>query len=256
MSHALLLAEPEQASRTHLERHLADDGFSVVGAEDELRALWLAERSHPDVVLLSSSLARASGLEVWRRLRSPGGPGGAAGAGAAGGGRDIPVIVLGDEGADASDRLRAFTAGADDYVPGPVLYEELVARIRAVLRRVSPPPRDIVEAGPLRIDLATRHVAVAGRTVRLSGTEFALLVELARDPYRVRSKRELLHTVWGYPAGIETRTLDSHASRVRRKLSEAGAPEPLVVNEWGVGYRLRLPGWGEWGAAGRGARGR
>ena len=245
MSHALLLAEPEQASRTHLERHLAEDGFAVLGAEDELRALWLAERERPDVVLLSSSLARASGAEVWRRLRAPGG--GAAGGARGGDARDVPVIVLGDEGADASDRLRAFTAGADDFIPAPVLYEELVARIRAVLRRVAPPPRDIVETGPLRIDAGTRHVAVEGRTVRLSGTEFALLLELARDPYRVRSKRELLRTVWGYPASVETRTLDSHASRVRRKLAEAGAPEPLVVNEWGVGYRLRLPGWGEWG---------
>lgn len=235
MSTALLLAEPELAARAQLERHLAADGFAVVGAEDELRALWLAERTRPDAVLLSSRLARAAGAEMCRRLRT--------GAPGREWDRDVPVIVLGDAEGDATDRVRAFASGADDYVPGPVLYEELLARIRAVLRRVAPARRDVIETGPLRIDVAARHVSVGGRTAQLSATEFALLVELARDPYRVFAKKELLRTVWGYPAGIETRTVDSHASRVRRKLAAAGAAEPLVVNEWGVGYRLRLPGW-------------
>lgn len=235
MSTALLLAEPEVAARARLERHLTEDGFAVQGAEDELRALWLAERTRPDVVLLSSRLARVSGAEMCRRLR--------AGAPGRDWDRDIPVIVLGDDDCDATDRVRAFASGADDYVPGPVLYEELLARIRAVLRRVAPALRDVIEAGPLRIDVGARHVSVAGRPAHLSATEFALLVELARDPFRVFAKKELLRTVWGYPAGIETRTVDSHASRVRRKLAAAGADEPLVVNEWGIGYRLRLPGW-------------
>ena len=235
MSPALLLAEPEVAARATLEHHLA---------EDETRALWLAERARPDVVLLASRLEQASGAEVCRRLR--------AGAPGRDWDRDIPVIVLGDPGADATDRVRAFAHGADDYVPGPVLYEELLARIRAVLRRAAPTRHAVVEAGPVRIDVAARHVAVGGRTVHLSATEFALLLALARDPFRVFSKRELLRDVWGYPAGIETRTVDSHASRVRRKLAAAGGAEPLLLNEWGIGYRLRLPGW-EHGADDRAA---
>lgn len=235
MSPALLLAEPETTSRAHLERHLAEDGFAVLGAEDETRALWLAERARPDVVLLASRLAAASGAEVCRRLR--------AGAPGRDWDRDIPVIVLGDPAGDATDRVRAFAQGADDYVPGPVLYEELVARIRAVLRRAAPTRHDMIEAGPVRIDVAARHVAVEGRSVWLSGIEFALLAALARDPFRVFPKKELLRDVWGYPAGIATRTVDSHASRVRRKLAAAEPGEPLVLNEWGIGYRLRQPGW-------------
>ena len=238
MSPALLLAEPEAPARAHLEHHLAEDGFAVLGAEDETRALWLAERARPDVVLLSSRLEHVSGAELCRRLR--------AGVPGREWDRDIPVIVLGHPAGDATDRVRAFASGADDYVPGPVLYEELLARIRAVLRRAAPTRHELVEAGPVRIDVAARHVEVDGCPAQLSATEFALLVALARDPYRVFSKRELLRGVWGYPAGIETRTVDSHASRVRRKLAAAGAREPLVVNEWGIGYRLRLPGWG-WG---------
>jgi DNA-binding response OmpR family regulator len=241
MSPALLLAEPEVAARATLEHHLAEDGFAVLGAEDETRALWLAERARPDVVLLASRLEQASGAEVCRRLR--------AGAPGRDWDRDIPVIVLGDPDGDATDRVRAFAHGADDYVPGPVLYEELLARIRAVLRRAAPTRHDVVEAGPVRVDVAARHVTVHGRTVHLSGTEFALLLTLARDPFRVFAKRELLRDVWGYPAGIETRTVDSHASRVRRKLAAAGGQEPLLLNEWGIGYRLRLPGWEEAEAA-------
>ena len=239
MSTALLLAEPEQSARAHLERHLAEDGFAVLGAEDETRALWLAERARPDAVLLASRLEQSSGAEVCRRLR--------AGAPGRDWDRDVPVIVLGDPAGDATDRVRAFAHGADDYVPGPVLYEELLARIRAVLRRAAPARHDVIEAGPVRIDVAARHVAVGGRTVQLSATEFDLLVALARDPFRVFPKKELLRGVWGYPAGVETRTIDSHASRVRRKLAATGVPEPLVVNEWGIGYSLRLPGWGEAG---------
>lgn len=228
--------------RAQLERHLAEDGFDVLGAEDATRALWLAERARPDLVLLASRLEQASGAEMCRRLR--------AGAPGREWDRDIPVIVLGDPVGDATDRVRAFAQGADDYVPGPVLYEELLARIRAVLRRVAPARHDVIEAGPLRIDVAARHVAVGGQTVQLSATEFGLLVALARDPFRVFAKKELLRSVWGYPPGIETRTIDSHASRVRRKLAATGVAEPLVVNEWGIGYRLRLPAWGLTGDAG------
>jgi DNA-binding response OmpR family regulator len=149
-----------------------------------------------------------------------------------------PVIVIGPEEADAVDRVHAFRKGCDDYVPRPFDYQELVERIRAVLRRSRPAAPDLVEAGPVRIDTRTRDVRVSGRRIHLSQKEYELLVKLAREPERVFTKEELLYEVWDYRAPARTRTLDSHASRLRRKLREAGTGDALVENVWGVGYRL------------------
>jgi DNA-binding response OmpR family regulator len=148
------------------------------------------------------------------------------------------VIVLGHAEADPVDRVRAFRRGCDDYVARPFHYDELVERIRAVLRRASVPEREQLVAGPLEIDLATRVVRVAGLAVRLSQQEYALLVRLAREPKRVFTKDQLLREVWGYQLKARTRTLDSHASRLRRKLRDADPGTPYVENVWGVGYRL------------------
>jgi DNA-binding response OmpR family regulator len=226
MSAALLLAEPETAISTFLTRHLADDGFEVLTAEDGDGALDLAERARPDLVLLGT------GLEVCRRLRE-GEPGRSWD-------RGVPVIVLGRPQADAVDRVRAFDRGCDDYLARPFHYDELVARIRAVLRRTSPVPADVLVVGEIVVDRATRCVTVAGRRVVLAGKEFELLVKLAGDPARVFTKDELLREVWGFRAIGRTRTLDSHASRLRRKLGEA-TDTPYVLNQWGVGYRLTMP---------------
>jgi DNA-binding response OmpR family regulator len=213
MTSALLLAEPETATRGFLERHLRQDGFNVVEAVDG-EALELAQRSRPDLVLASDSLA----LELCRRVR------------------DVPVIVIGRPDADAVDRVRAFAGGCDDYLTRPFHYEELLARIRAVLRRVSPPERDRVEVGDLTIDRAARRVLVRDTPVVLAAKEYDLLVKLAGDPVRVFTKEELLREVWGFRSLGRTRTLDSHASRLRRKLSAAGGD--FVRNVWGVGYSL------------------
>jgi DNA-binding response OmpR family regulator len=134
--------------------------------------------------------------------------------------------------------VHAFRKGCDDYVPRPFDYQELVERIRAVLRRVRPHVADVVEAGPVRIDTRTRDVRLSGRRVQLSQKEYELLLRLAREPERVFTKTELLQEVWQYRAPARTRTLDSHASRLRRKLRAAGATAALVENVWGVGYRL------------------
>jgi DNA-binding response OmpR family regulator len=209
---ALLIAEPQRDLRGFLERHLANDGFDVLGAGDGREALALAERARPDLVLLGD----ASALESFR---------------------NVPVIVIGDEQADAVDRVRAFARGCDDFVGRPIVYDELLARIRAVLRRVAPPLGERLEAGPVRVDCATRRVTANGVPVVLSGKEYELLVKLASDPHRVFTKEELLRQVWGFRSLGRTRTLDSHASRVRRKL-QAVAPGPFVINVWGVGYKL------------------
>ena len=228
MSAALLLAEPEPGTRDFLARHLADDGFQVVGATAGGEALELAERSKPDLVLVGMGLPDASGLEVCRRLRE-GEPGRSWN-------RDVPVIVLGQSQSDAVDRVRAFARGCDDFVAKPFVYDELVARIRAILRRTAPPRGERLEAGEISVDRATRRVTVRGVSVLLPAKEYELLVKLATEPMRVFTKEELLRDVWGFQLMGSTRTLDSHASRLRRKLSPSG--RRWVINVWGVGYRL------------------
>jgi DNA-binding response OmpR family regulator len=231
MSTDLLLAETEPDERGFLERHLTSDGFRVVGAGAAGEALALAERAHPDLVLLANPLPDASAVEVCARIRE-GEPGRCWD-------RDVPVIVLDRNGGDAIDSTRALEQGCDDYLIRPFAYEELRARIRAILRRTSPHAVEVLQAGEIVVDRATRRVTVGGEKVCLAGKEYELLVRLAQDPTRVFGKDTLLRDVWGYRSLGRTRTLDSHASRLRRKLAVAngGVPE-FVVNVWGVGYKL------------------
>jgi len=229
MSAALLIAESRMQIRNQLEHQLRGAGFAVVGVGEGSQALTLAEEVPPDLVLVGHELPDASGAELCGKLRD-GEPGRRWN-------RDIPVIVLGDVRSDIVDRVRAFECGCDDFLSRPFHHEELVARIRAVLRRVSPRPRDRITAGPIEIDRPTRRVSVRGERVQLSNKELELLVTLASAPTRVFTKEQLLREVWGYRSLGRTRTVDSHASRLRRKLAIPGAG-PFVINEWGVGYRL------------------
>jgi len=201
MSNALHLGEAD----AFLTRHLTSDGFRVVSDE-----------APPDLALLPD-------LTELDEFRSRHG--------------DVPVIVLGPPESDTVDRVRAFERGCDDFLARPFDYEELLARIRAVLRRTAPPEHELVVAGPIRVDLATRTVTVGGRVVRLAGKEYELLLKLMTDPDRVFTKEQLLREVWGFMSLGRTRTLDSHASRLRRKLQEVDEG-PFVLNVWGVGYRL------------------
>jgi DNA-binding response OmpR family regulator len=203
MAAALLLTDAEPETRGFLERHLPHDGFELVPAHGRF-----------DLVLAGD----VDEFESWVE--------------------HTPVIVLGRAEADALDRVHAFRRGCDDYLARPFDYQELVERIHAVLRRVRPRLDDVVEAGPVRIDTRTRDVRVDGRRVQLAQKEYELLLCLAHEPERVFTKAELLQQVWDYRLIGRTRTLDSHASRLRRKLREAGATIELVDNVWGVGYRL------------------
>jgi DNA-binding response OmpR family regulator len=214
MSSAVLLAEPEEATRSFLERHLAQDGFEVMGVQDG-EALELIERMCPDLVLIGDP----EGLELCRRVRERD--------------REVPVILLGSQESDPVDRVRAFDRGCDDYLDRPFHYDELVARIRAVLRRVAPPESERMVAGELEIDRPTRRVTVGSRRIVLPSKEYELLLKLASDPQRVFTKDELLRDVWGFRSSGRTRTLDSHASRLRRRLGDG-----YVRNVWGVGYCL------------------
>jgi two-component system response regulator ResD len=205
---ALALAEPEPIMRGYLERQLRSDGFDVLSFRSTAE---LPRAAAPDVFVLGDP-------EELERCRVP----------------DCPVIVLGR--ADAGVKVRALER-CDDYLARPFVYEELLARIRAVLRRC-PPRTELVELGPIVVDRAARRVLVHGDEVDLSQKEFALLLKLASDPDRVFTREQLLRDVWGYPGFSATRTVESHASRLRVKLSNAGL-FGWVVNEWGVGYKLR-----------------
>ena len=218
----LLLAEAEAETRAYLGRHLERDGFDVIEAERPWQALELAEREHPALVL-------ADDRELCRRLRE-GVPGRRWD-------RDVPVIVLAPERADPAERVLALEVGADDVVDRPVVYLELRARIRVLLRRRHPDQPEVLDAGDVVVDRRTRQAVVRGVPVFLPGKEFELAAALAAEPRRVFTKAELLRDVWGYPGSARTRTVDSHASRLRRKLRLA-PDDGFVVNVWGVGYRL------------------
>jgi DNA-binding response OmpR family regulator len=205
---ALLLAEPEASMRGFLERQLSSDGFDVLAFS---RIDELPRAAEPDVLVLGDP-------EALDRCLVTG----------------CPVIVLGT--ADAETRLRALEL-CDDYLARPFAYEELVARIRALLRR-RPLRVDVIDLGEVVIDRPARRVTARGAELVLSAKEYALIVELASDPTRVFTREQLLRDVWGYRSFVPTRTLESHASRVRCKLAAAGLPG-WVVNVWGVGYKLR-----------------
>ena len=221
MPSAVLVAEPEPETRELLGRQLRDDGFDVLGAARRSEALELVERIRPDVVLLAE-------LDLCLRLRR-GEPGRTWD-------RNVPVIVLAPT-ADPVERVRALDRGADDVIGRPFAYEELLARIRALLRRSTTSTAEVLVAGDLVVDRGTRRVYVRDTIVPVSAKEFELLAWLAAEPYRVWTKEELLRSVWGFRALGRTRTLESHASRVRKKLC-VGAEDRFVVNVWGVGYRL------------------
>jgi DNA-binding response OmpR family regulator len=208
--------------------HLTADRYTALpapSASDALRLCWFRS---PDLLLLDLRLPDASGLDVLREIRDADGATGRYDP-------TLPVIAL--TGASSEpDRVRGFDAGVDDFLGKPFSYVELAARIRAVLRRREGPRRGPLRVGEVTVDPARREVTVAGRPVRLANKEFELLRALASEPQRVFTKEELLRDVWGYRSLGRTRTLDSHASRLRRKLDpERGR---FVHNVWGVGYRL------------------
>jgi DNA-binding response OmpR family regulator len=205
---ALLLAEPEATMRGFLERQLRSDGFDVLAfpSTDEL-----PRAAEPDVLVLGDP-------DELDHCRVP----------------DCPVIVLGRP--DPEAKVRALER-CDDYLVRPFVYEELVARIRALLRRC-PPRSEVLDLGELVVDRRARRVLARGREVDVSQKEYSLLVKLASDPDRVFTREHLLRDVWGYPGVSATRTVESHASRLRVKLGAAGL-DGWVVNAWGVGYKLR-----------------
>jgi DNA-binding response OmpR family regulator len=225
----IMVVEDDDATREFLADNLKADSYGVVTASTGREAFNLLQIKDCDLLLLDVMLPDSSGYELCRRVRSSDGlaqridP-------------DLPVIMLTARASEA-DRVRGFARGADDYVVKPFHYPELVARITAVLRRArGRREQGVLQVGELRIDPVSRHVTIEDQSVELSAKEFALLRKLAEEPTRVFTKEELLREVWGFQLMGSTRTLDSHASRLRRKLGSSG--RRWIVNVWGVGYRL------------------
>ena len=225
----ILVVEDDRATRTFLAENLTADGFEVVLAADLGAGRRALAGAFPDLVLVDVTLPDGSGLELVKAVRAADGV-------TLGVDPRTPVLVLSGRCAEL-ERLRAFEHGADDFLPKPYSYAELRARLGALLRRADDRPvRARLTVGSLQVDPASREVHLGGRRVMLAAKEFALLRTLAGDPTRVFTKDELLRAVWGFRSPGSTRTLDSHACRLRQKLAEGG--ERYVVNVWGVGYRL------------------
>lgn len=224
----LVVCEDDDVTLNLLCEHLAADRFGVMPAPSASDALRLCRYNHPDLLLLDINLPDASGLDVLREIREADGVDSRFDP-------SLPVIVLTGRSGD-TDKVRGLDSGADDYLVKPFVYSELRARISAVLRRREARHDGPRKVGDLVVDPIRRRVTVGEREIPLAKKEFALLRVLASDPTRVYTKEELLDTIWAYRGPSKTRTLDSHASRLRRKLDpEHGR---FVVNCWGIGYRL------------------
>lgn len=225
----ILIVEDDEATRNFIADNLNADGYEPILAGDTRDGLRLMESKYPDAAIVDVGLPGGSGLDLVTTVRSADGL-------ATRVNPQLPILVLSGH-AQELDRLRAFERGCDDFLAKPFSYPELRARLAALVRRAERRGyAGRLRVGELELDPAARAVFVRGRPVDLSQKEYALLRALASDPTRVFTKQELLRTIWGYRSVGTTRTLDSHACRLRGKLSVAGLS--FVVNVWGVGYRL------------------
>jgi DNA-binding response OmpR family regulator len=226
----ILVVENDRVTRTFLADNLAADGYEILEASSASEALRAMETRYPDLALIDLGLPDHDGLDLLATVRG-------ADRRVTRTDPDLPLVILGNEHNEV-DLLRAFHRGCDDFVARPFSYQELRARIAALLRRTRRrPAAGRVRVGTLELDPIARLAWVEGRAVKLSNKEFGLLRMLASEPTRAFTRQELLRAVWGFKSGVAaTRTLDSHAARLRRKLCVGETR--FVLNVWGIGYRL------------------
>ena len=211
----VLVAEDEGALITLLRYNLEREGYRVLEAVDGEEALLVASETTPDLVVLDWMLPQLSGIEVCRRLRSRQET------------RNVPIIMLTARG-EESDRIRGLDTGADDYITKPFSMTELLARLRAVMRRIRPSlAEDVVRIGDIEMDRTAHRVRRAGQDVHLGPTEFKILDPLIQHPGRVFSREQLLDAIWGSDVYVETRTVDVHVGRLRKALNPRGERDPI-----------------------------
>jgi len=223
----ILIVEDESALSTLLSYNLEKEGFAVTIAADGEQAVQALAENPPDLVLLDWMLPHLSGIEICRRIRRDPATSG------------LPVIMLTARGEEA-DRIRGLETGADDYVTKPFSPAELVARVRALLRRARPTAgADELAAGDIVMDLAAYRVRIAGADVELGPTEFRLLRHFMEHPGRVYSRDQILDAVWGRDINVEDRTVDVHIGRLRKALRAVAGRDPIRTVR-GAGYSLEV----------------
>ncbi len=225
MAVRILVVDDDRAVRESLRRSLSFNGYSVELAQDGQEALDLITRERPDAVVLDVMMPRLDGLEVCRRLRSSG--------------DDLPILVLTARDS-VSERVAGLDAGADDYLPKPFALEELLARMRALLRRTTPDDQESVAMtfADLSLDPMTREVTRGLRQISLTRTEFSLLEMLIANPRRVLTRSRILEEVWGFDFPTSGNALEVYVGYLRRK-TEAEGEQRLIHTVRGVGYVLR-----------------
>lgn len=222
----ILVVDDDRAVRESLRRSLSFNGYTVELAVDGLDALEKILANRPDAVVLDVMMPRLDGLEVCRRLRSAG--------------DDLPILVLTARDS-VSERVAGLDAGADDYLPKPFALEELLARLRALLRRTAPDPdadSEMMTFEDLTLDPVTREVRRGERAISLTRTEFSLLEMLMANPRRVLTRGRILEEVWGYDFPTSGNALEVYVGYLRRKTEADGEPR-LIHTVRGVGYVLR-----------------
>jgi len=219
----ILVVDDEPAVRESLRRALQLEGYEVELAGDGQEALERLEGDGTDAVLLDVSMPRLDGLEACRRLRS--------------GGSSIPVLMLTARD-EVQDRVAGLDAGADDYVVKPFALEELLARLRALLRRAGPAEGEVLRFADLELDPSTREARRGGDAFELTRTEFSLLELFLLNPRQVLTRSVIFERVWGYDFGFGSNSLDVYIGYLRRK-TEAGGKPRLIQTIRGVGYALR-----------------
>lgn len=221
----VLVVEDEMAQREVLSYNLEAEGFRVSKAEDGEEALLLVEEEAPDIIVLDWMMPNLSGIEVCRRLKSKPAT------------RNIPIIMLSARSEEV-DKVRGLETGADDYVIKPYSLVELMARVRAQLRRVRPATvGQRLEFSDIVLDAETHKVTRDGKELKLGPTEFRLLSAFMEKPGRVWSREQLLDRVWGRDIYVDTRTVDVHIGRLRKALCAGGGDDPVRTVR-GTGYAL------------------